>query len=48
MREKGVSKKYVRIIQDTYERIKANVKSSLDLAKIFSVNVGLHQGSALG
>ena len=47
MREKGVPEKYVRIIQDMYERAEANVKSSVGLTKSFPVNVGLHQGSAL-
>ena len=47
MREKEVPEKYVRIIQDMYERTEANVKSSVGLFKSFPVNVGLHQGSAL-
>ena len=47
MREKGVPEKYVRIVQDMYERAEANVKSSMGLTESFPVNVGLHQGSAL-
>ena len=47
LREKGVPEKYVRIIQDMYERAEANIKTSVGLTKSFPVNVGLHQGSAL-
>ena len=35
MREKGVPEKYVRIIQEMYERAEANVKSSVGLTKGF-------------
>ncbi|XP_068211713.1 uncharacterized protein [Palaemon carinicauda] len=47
MRENGVPEKYVRITQDMYERVEANVESSIGLIESFPVNVGLQQGSAL-
>ena len=37
--------KYVRIIQDMYERAEANGTSSVCLARSFWVNIGLHQRS---
>ena len=47
MREKGVPEKYVRIVQDTYDRAETRVRSSVGLTGRFPVNVGLHQGSSL-
>ena len=47
MIEKGVSEKYVLIIQDMYEGARTQVKSSVGLADMIPVGVGLHQGSSL-
>ena len=47
MREKGVPKKYVMIVQDMYEGARTRVKSSVGLTDMIPVGVGLHQGSSL-
>jgi len=47
LREKNVSEKYVRLIQDMYQGAKTQVRSSVGLTETFYVTVGLHQGSSL-
>ena len=47
MREKGVPKKYVMIVQDIYEGTRTRIKSSVGLTDKIPVGVGLHQGSSL-
>ena len=47
MREKGVSEKYVKVVQDMYEGATTQVRSSVGTTEKFSVRVGLHQGSTL-
>ena len=39
--------KYVKIVQDMYERARTRVKSSVGLTDKIPVSVGLHQGSSL-
>ena len=47
MREKGVPEKYVMIVQDTYEGAITRVTSSVGIADMIPVGVGLHQVSSL-
>ena len=47
MREKGVPEVYVRLVQDMYDGVQTQVRSSVGVTKKFTVKVGLHQGSAL-
>ena len=47
MREKGVSEKYVRVVNDMYREATTQVRSSVGTTDKFEVKVGLHQGSAL-
>ena len=47
MRKKGVPEKYAMIVQDMYEGARTRVKSSVGLADMIPVGVGLHQGSSL-
>ncbi|KAK3517722.1 hypothetical protein QTP70_016495, partial [Hemibagrus guttatus] len=47
MRKSGVAEKYVRVVQDMYERSRAVVRCALGQTEEFKVEVGLHQGSAL-
>ena len=47
MSEKGVPEKYVKIIQDMYNRIQTHVQCSVGEMEKFPVKVGLHQGPAL-
>ncbi|KAK3508161.1 hypothetical protein QTP70_015360, partial [Hemibagrus guttatus] len=43
----GVAEKYVRLVQDMYERSRTVVKCAVGQTEEFKVEVGLHQGSAL-
>ncbi|KAK3509598.1 hypothetical protein QTP70_006792 [Hemibagrus guttatus] len=47
MRKSGVAEKYVRVVQDMYERSRTVVKCAVGQTEKFKVEVGLHQGSAL-
>ncbi|KAK3541524.1 hypothetical protein QTP86_028648 [Hemibagrus guttatus] len=47
MRKSGVAEKYVRVVQDMYERSRTVVRSAVGQTEEFKVEVGLHQGSAL-
>ena len=47
MRKSGVAEKYMRLVQDMYENSVTSVRSAAGVTKGFTVNVGLHQGSAL-
>ncbi|KAK3506656.1 hypothetical protein QTP70_012932 [Hemibagrus guttatus] len=47
MRKSGVAEKYVRVVQDMYERSRAVVRCAVGTTEEFKVVVGLHQGSAL-
>ncbi|KAK3522013.1 hypothetical protein QTP70_021391 [Hemibagrus guttatus] len=46
MRKSGVAEKYVRVVQDMYERSRT-VRCAVGQTEEFNVEVGLHQGSAL-
>ncbi|KAK3526991.1 hypothetical protein QTP86_006131 [Hemibagrus guttatus] len=47
MRKSGVAEKYVRAVQDMYERSRTVVRCAVGQTEEFKVEVGLHQGSAL-
>ncbi|KAK3533234.1 hypothetical protein QTP70_013664 [Hemibagrus guttatus] len=47
MRKSGVAEKYVRVVQDMYERIRTVVRCAVGQTEEFKVEVGLRQGSAL-
>ncbi|KAK3547330.1 hypothetical protein QTP86_018921, partial [Hemibagrus guttatus] len=47
MRKSGVAGKYVRMVQDMYERSRTVVRCAVGQTEEFKVEVGLHQGSAL-
>ncbi|MCJ8728282.1 hypothetical protein PDJAM_G00002700 [Pangasius djambal] len=47
MRTSGVAEKYVRVVQDMYERSRTVVRCAVGQIEEFKVEVGLHQGSAL-
>ncbi|KAK3552176.1 hypothetical protein QTP86_005104 [Hemibagrus guttatus] len=47
MRKSGVAEKYVRVVQDIYERSRTVVRCAVGQTEEFSMKVGLHQGSAL-
>ncbi|MCJ8729445.1 hypothetical protein PDJAM_G00106430 [Pangasius djambal] len=46
-KRKGVAEKYVRVVQDMYERSRTVVRCAVGQTEEFKVEVGLHQGSAL-
>ncbi|KAK3559083.1 hypothetical protein QTP86_002995 [Hemibagrus guttatus] len=47
MKKSGVAEKYVRVVQDMYERSRTVVRCAVGQTEEFKVEVGLHQGSAL-
>ncbi|KAK3524681.1 hypothetical protein QTP86_000649, partial [Hemibagrus guttatus] len=47
MRKSGVAEKYVRVVQDMYERSRTVVRCVVGQTEEFKVEMGLHQGSAL-
>ncbi|KAK3511277.1 hypothetical protein QTP70_034776, partial [Hemibagrus guttatus] len=47
MRKSGVAEKYVRVVQDMYERSRTVVRCAVGHIEEFKVEVGLHQGLAL-
>ncbi|KAK3548324.1 hypothetical protein QTP70_010182 [Hemibagrus guttatus] len=47
MRKSGVAEKYVRVVQNMYERSRTVVRCAVGQTEEFKVEVGLHQGSAL-
>ncbi|KAK3532944.1 hypothetical protein QTP70_004548 [Hemibagrus guttatus] len=47
MRKSGVAEKYVRGVQDMYERSRTVLRCAVGQTEEFKVEVGLHQGSAL-
>ncbi|KAK3564068.1 hypothetical protein QTP86_007525 [Hemibagrus guttatus] len=47
MRKSGVAEKYVRVVQDMYERSRTVVRCAVGQTEEFNVEVGLHQGSVL-
>ncbi|KAK3548851.1 hypothetical protein QTP70_021031, partial [Hemibagrus guttatus] len=47
MRKSGVAEKYVRVVQDMYEKNRTVVRCAVGQTEEFNVEVGLHQGSAL-
>ncbi|KAK3545339.1 hypothetical protein QTP70_004061 [Hemibagrus guttatus] len=47
MRKSGIAEKYVRVVQDMYERSRTVVRCAVGQTEEFNVEVGLHQGSAL-
>ena len=47
MRKSKMTKKYVQLVQDMYERSETVVRCAVGTTKSFKVKVRLHQGSAL-
>ncbi|KAK3559380.1 hypothetical protein QTP86_012790 [Hemibagrus guttatus] len=47
MRKSGVAEKYVRVVQDMYERSRTVVRCAVGQTEEFNLEVGLHQGWAL-
>ncbi|KAK3528845.1 hypothetical protein QTP70_011768 [Hemibagrus guttatus] len=47
MKKSGVAEKFVRVVQDMYERSRTVVRCAVGQTEEFKVEVGLHQGSAL-
>ena len=47
LRAQGVPEKYVRLVKDTYEDGRTQVKTSIGVTGKITVRVGLHQGSSL-
>ncbi len=47
MRSKAVTEKYIRLVKDMYHQSEIVVKCARGTRDPFTVEVGLHQGSAL-
>ena len=47
LREQGIPENYVRLVKDTYEDARTQVKTSIGLTDKIKVRVGLRQGSLL-
>ncbi|XP_037772663.1 uncharacterized protein LOC119568275 [Penaeus monodon] len=47
MRKRGLTEKYLRMIQETYKTVTTKVRCTVGMTDGFEVKVGLHQGSAL-
>ena len=47
MRKLGIAKKYLRLVQDMYEKSETAMSCAVGTTESFKVKVGLHQGSAL-
>ncbi|KAK3533018.1 hypothetical protein QTP70_006232 [Hemibagrus guttatus] len=47
MRKSGVAEKYVRVVQDMYERSRTAVRCAVGQTEEFNVEVGLHQGARI-
>ncbi|GJX68366.1 ataxia telangiectasia mutated family protein [Tanacetum coccineum] len=45
--DKEASRRYIKVIRDTYTSAKTRVRTSIGNMKFFSVEVGLHQGSTI-
>ena len=45
--EQGVPEKYVRLVKDTYEDARTQVKTSIGVTGKITVRVGLREGSSL-
>ena len=47
MKKSGIVEKYVRLVQDMYEKSETVVRCAVETTESFKVKVRLHQGSAL-
>jgi len=47
LKKKEVSVAYIKTINDMYEGVKTNVRTSVGETKYFPIDIGLHQGSFL-
>ncbi|GKC30194.1 retrovirus-related pol polyprotein LINE-1 [Tanacetum coccineum] len=45
--DKGTSKRYIKVIRDMYDGVKTRVRTSIGNTEFPSVEIGLHQGSAI-
>ena len=47
LKNRGISRKYIEVIQDMYDKVSTNIHTPVGMTESFPIKVGLHQGSAL-
>ena len=47
LKNRGISRTYIEVIQDMYDRVSTNIHTPIGMIESFLIKVGLHQGSAL-
>ena len=47
LKNRVISRRYIELIQDMYDRVSTNIHTPVDMTESFPIKVGLHQGSAL-
>ena len=44
LKAKGISLRYIEVIQDMYDNASTNIQTPVGISEFFPVKVGLHQG----
>ena len=47
LKNSGISRRYIEVIQDMYDRVSTNIHTPVGMTESFPIKVGLHQGPAL-
>ena len=47
LKNRGISRRYIEVILDMYDRVSTNIHTPVGMTESFPIKVGLHQGSAL-
>ena len=47
LKNRGISQRYIEVIQDMYDKVSTNIHTSVRMTESFPIKVGLHQRSTL-